>query len=95
MEKFRRVSILFCMLVLTGCSTISLVDSEILAHTLPHAQLKRWRSGGHAMIYQYPDELANAIHVFVLGDPDAQKSLRMQASYRSALFLRKNPWREG
>lgn len=62
------------VLILNGESDVVIppVNSLILAHTLPHAQLKRWRAGGHAMIFQYPDALANTIHAFILGGSDVQ-----------------------
>lgn len=55
-------------LVLSGGSddVIPPINSNILAKTIPHAKLLRWPEGGHAMIYQYPDELAGAVNWFVI-----------------------------
>jgi pimeloyl-ACP methyl ester carboxylesterase len=40
-------------------------NSEILSQTILHAQLIRWAKGGHAMIFQYPVEIAIAITTFI------------------------------
>lgn len=55
------------VLVLNGEADIVIppVNSEILANTIPHAQLVRWKEGGHAMIYQYPVEMGNKINHFI------------------------------
>jgi pimeloyl-ACP methyl ester carboxylesterase len=55
-------------LVLNGGSdaVIPPGNSEILAQTIPHAQLIRWNEGGHAMIYQYPDQIAEAVNDFLI-----------------------------
>lgn len=55
------------VLILNGTAdeVIPPVNSTILAHTLPHTKLIRWPNGGHAMIFQYPDGLANAINDFI------------------------------
>ena len=44
-------------------------NSVILADKIPHAKLVRWKEGGHAMIYQYPDELGNEINKFIAQHP--------------------------
>lgn len=41
------------------------VNSMILAKTIPNAKLLRWKEGGHAMIYQYPEQLADSIDAFL------------------------------
>ena len=41
------------------------INSVILARTIPHSTLKRWPYGGHAMVYQYPEEIAHAIDAFL------------------------------
>jgi pimeloyl-ACP methyl ester carboxylesterase len=55
------------VLILNGeaDAVIPPANSLILARTIPHAQLVRWKTGGHAMIYQYPDEMATAINRFI------------------------------
>lgn len=54
-------------LVLNGEADIVIppVNSVILAKTIPHAQLIRWKDGGHAMIYQYPTDIAESINDFI------------------------------
>ncbi|EKD74153.1 MAG: hypothetical protein ACD_45C00056G0009 [uncultured bacterium] len=55
------------VLILNGESDIVIppINSIILANTIPHAQLVRWKEGGHAMIYQYPEEIGNKINSFI------------------------------
>lgn len=55
------------VLILNGEADMVLppANSIILAKTIPHAELVRWKEGGHAMIYQYPDQLARAINIFI------------------------------
>lgn len=55
------------VLILNGVAdeVIPPVNSEILARVIPHAELKRWQNGGHAMIYQYPENIANVINDFI------------------------------
>jgi pimeloyl-ACP methyl ester carboxylesterase len=56
------------VLILNGKADIIIppVNSVILAHTIPKAILLRWQEGGHAMIYQFPEEIGNAINNFLL-----------------------------
>lgn len=55
------------VLVLNGESDVIIppINSDILASTLPHAELIRWKDGGHAMIYQYPESMGNEINRFI------------------------------
>lgn len=55
------------VLVLNGTadSVIPPINSIILVDTIPHAKLQRWQDGGHAMIYQYPKSIANAVNDFI------------------------------
>ncbi len=55
------------VLILNGLAdqVIPPKNSIILADTIPHAELKRWQNGGHAMIYQYPESIANAVNTFI------------------------------
>ena len=57
------------VLILNGGADVVIppVNSIILANTIPQARLMRWPEGGHAMIYQYPEELAGAINDFIAG----------------------------
>lgn len=40
-------------------------NSLILAKTIPQVKLVKWKEGGHAMIYQYPKQMANTINQFI------------------------------
>ena len=55
------------VLILNGSADIVIppINSIILARTILHAQLVRWKEGGHAMIYQYPDQIANTVNNFL------------------------------
>lgn len=55
------------VLILNGEADIVIppINSSILAKTIPHSKLIRWKEGGHAMIYQYPLEIAQAINQFI------------------------------
>jgi len=57
------------VLILNGGAddVIPPVNSIILARTIPHARLKRWQNGGHAMIYQYPEEIGRSVNDFIAG----------------------------
>ncbi len=57
------------VLILNGGAdeVIPPINSAILACAIPHAKLKRWQSGGHAMIYQYPEDIARSINDFIAG----------------------------
>lgn len=54
-------------LILNGEADVILPpqNSVVLAKTIPHAKLQRWKDGGHAMIFQYPTQLANAVNTFL------------------------------
>lgn len=58
------------VLILNGEADVVIppVNSEILANTVAHARLIRWPEGGHAMIYQYPEEIGNEINKFIAGN---------------------------
>lgn len=55
------------VLILSGeaDTVIPPINSIILKSTIPHAELHRFEEGGHAMIYQYPNEMANLINFFI------------------------------
>ena len=55
------------VLILNGAAdaVIPPVNSAILAKAIPHAYLKRWPDGGHAMIFQYPEMLAAEVNDFI------------------------------
>lgn len=46
------------------------INSDILKANIPHAQLVRFKEGGHVMMYQFPVQIAQAIDKFI-----AQKKL--------------------
>lgn len=58
-------------LVLVGMQDAVLVprNSQALAHALPKATLVEIAAGGHAMMYQYPVELARRIGAFIAATP--------------------------
>lgn len=64
-EKLKKINI--PVLILNGEADIIIppINSLLLSNTIPHAKLMRWQDGGHAMIYQYPKEIGNAIHHFI------------------------------
>jgi pimeloyl-ACP methyl ester carboxylesterase len=53
-------------LVLTGTEdeVLDARNSTVLSQTIPHAELVQIKSGGHAMMYQYPKLLAQHIDTF-------------------------------
>ncbi len=55
------------VLILNGTADIIIppINSIVLANTIPHAKLVRFINGGHAMIYQFPKEMANQINHFI------------------------------
>ena len=55
------------VLILNGESDVVIPpdNSVILADTIPNAQLIRWKQGGHAMIYQFPQQIANEVDEFI------------------------------
>jgi pimeloyl-ACP methyl ester carboxylesterase len=64
-KKLARLNLPALILNGTADSVIPPMNSIILANTIPHAELKRWQDGGHAMIYQYPESIANAVNDFI------------------------------
>lgn len=55
------------VLILNGLadSVIPPKNSELLANKIPRAQLKRWREGGHGIIFQYPEAMAKEVNLFL------------------------------
>ncbi|MEO8401509.1 MAG: alpha/beta hydrolase [Gammaproteobacteria bacterium] len=67
-ETARKISKLHLpVLILNGEADIVIppINSTILANRIRHAQLVRWKEGGHAMIYQFPEEIGNKINTFI------------------------------
>lgn len=56
-------------LILNGEADIVIppINSVILLKTIPHAQLYRWKEGGHALNYQFPNQVALTINHFIKG----------------------------
>jgi pimeloyl-ACP methyl ester carboxylesterase len=65
--KSRLTKLSIPTLVLNGGmdAVIPPINSDILAKVIPQATLLRWPDGGHAMIYQYPYAIAEAINHFI------------------------------
>jgi pimeloyl-ACP methyl ester carboxylesterase len=55
------------VLILNGNADIVIppINSVILARNIRYAQLLRWENGGHGMIFQYPNQIANAVSDFI------------------------------
>lgn len=55
------------VLILNGKAdkVIPPINSIILARNIQSSELIRWKDGGHAMIYQYPLEIANTVSNFI------------------------------
>lgn len=55
------------VLILNGEADIVIppVNSTILANKIHDARLVRWKDGGHAMIYQFPEEMGSQINEFI------------------------------
>lgn len=55
------------VLILNGKAdaVIPPINSNILAQVIPHSELTQWKEGGHAMIYQYPQQLTDRINKFI------------------------------
>jgi pimeloyl-ACP methyl ester carboxylesterase len=55
------------VLILNGEADIVIppMNSVVLANAIPHARLIRWKQGGHAMIYQYPEQIASRVTDFI------------------------------
>lgn len=55
------------VLILNGKSdaVIPPINSNILVQVIPHSELTQWEEGGHAMIYQYPQQLTDRINKFI------------------------------
>lgn len=64
-KKLSQLNVPVLVLNGTADSVIPPVNSLILTKTIPHAELMRWQDGGHAMIYQYPESIANAVNDFI------------------------------
>lgn len=56
------------VLILNGKADVVIPpeNSFVLAKTIPHARLIRWKEGGHAMIYQFPISIAETINRFMV-----------------------------
>lgn len=64
-KKISRLSLPVLILNGESDSVFPPINSLILARSIHHAKLVRWKEGGHGMIYQYPVELANTVNQFI------------------------------
>lgn len=62
-------------LILSGSKDIVVhpANSMILADIIHQAKLLRWEDGGHAMMFQFPIEIANAISNFLAKEGQVEK----------------------
>ena len=68
------------VLILNGGADMVLpsANSTILARTIPHAKLIRFKEGGHAMIYQYPTQIADLINHFIAAASSRNKTKHLR-----------------
>jgi pimeloyl-ACP methyl ester carboxylesterase len=60
-ERLRQLEVRTLVLTGTEDAVLHQRNSVILSETIPHANLVKTKSGGHAMMYQYPKLLADQI----------------------------------
>jgi pimeloyl-ACP methyl ester carboxylesterase len=60
-ERLRQLKVRTLVLTGTEDTVLDQRNSVILSETIPHANLVKTQSGGHAMMYQYPKLLADQI----------------------------------
>jgi pimeloyl-ACP methyl ester carboxylesterase len=60
-ERLRRLEVRTLVLTGTEDTVLDQLNSVILSEIIPHANLVKIKSGGHAMMYQYPKLLAHQI----------------------------------
>ena len=63
-ERLRRLKVRTLVLTGTEDTVLDQRNSVILSETIPHAKLVKTKSGGHAMMYQYPKVLAHQINSY-------------------------------
>jgi pimeloyl-ACP methyl ester carboxylesterase len=69
-HSLRQLSIPTLLIAAQDDKVLPSFNAEMLKDAIPHAQLVMVRSAGHAMMYQYPRQLADAIDSFILkNDP--------------------------
>jgi pimeloyl-ACP methyl ester carboxylesterase len=61
-DKLSKLSLPTLILNGEADAVIPPINSVILADTIRGARLVRWRNGGHAMLYQYPEQIARVIN---------------------------------
>lgn len=66
LKKIRQLKI--PVLILSGGSDeiIPYPNTDVLHKEIPHSKLVRWQGGGHLMIFQYPEAIANVINQWIL-----------------------------
>jgi pimeloyl-ACP methyl ester carboxylesterase len=65
LAELRRVAVPTLVLAGTDDTVLPLRNSVVLGETLPHATLVEVDGAGHAMMYQYPRQLAERIGAFI------------------------------
>jgi pimeloyl-ACP methyl ester carboxylesterase len=60
-ERLRQLEVRTLVLTGTDDMVLDQRNSEVLSETIPHATLVKTKSGGHAMMYQFPKLLAHEI----------------------------------
>ncbi len=66
LEKIRQLKI--PVLILSGGedAVIPYSNTDVLHREIPHSTLVRWKKGGHVMIFQYPESIAEVINQWLL-----------------------------
>jgi pimeloyl-ACP methyl ester carboxylesterase len=64
-HSLRQLSIPTLILAAEDDKVLPSFNGDMLASEIAHAQLLKVRFAGHAMMYQYPHQLADAINSFV------------------------------
>jgi pimeloyl-ACP methyl ester carboxylesterase len=67
-KKISRLNLPVLILNGNADNVIPPINSVILACNIRNSQIVGWKNGGHAMIYQYPIEIANTINHFIAGN---------------------------
>lgn len=65
LQRLKRLSMPVLLLSGGADAVIAYANMDLLKKLIPHAQLKRWEGGGHAMMYQYPEEIAEVIDTWL------------------------------
>lgn len=66
LEKIKQLKIPVLILSGGSDSVIPPSNTDVLHKEIPHSILIRWKDGGHVMIFQYPESIANVINQWLL-----------------------------